>query len=354
MTSSDLAVTVLIPCFNAEESVSESVLSAMASCRESNRTFEILIMNDGSTDSSRSVLDALAAAHPEIVVEHIAENGGIVRALNSGLAKSRGSYIFRLDADDIMYPQRVEVQSDFLDSHPECGVVGSAVHLQVEDDTLIANYPNNDADLRFFLLTANCLAHPATTYRRELVQSVGGYSAHEFPCEDYGLWLRLLPVTEFHNLEQPLTKLRVTPGSISDRHAVRQAELSAELVEKYLVAQNPHVSNVKEVALRLCGRATSSPSSSANVASLVRSMLSLTVLHDGDKPGHYGRLASWFVVDSIRLAVTKQQFCRIPISMLKSARPSFVGHIVRASQNRRKLRMRIEQEVSKRSNRTLP
>ena len=337
MTSIEFDLSVLMPCYNAENSVRESILSAIASCRLSNLTFEILVVNDGSSDASRYVLDSLAMEHPEVIVEHLANNGGIVQALNYGLGKARGRYIFRLDADDTMYPQRVATQAKFLDSHPACGVVGSAVDIHVENDVLTLAYPVADADIRFFLLTANCMAHPAVTYRRNLIQSVGGYLPQEFPCEDYGLWLRLLPATEFHNISEPLTKLRITPGSISDRHSSRQAELSAELVEKYLAGQHPNATSLHEVASLLCGRSSSAVSPIA--------LMSLKALHDRDKPGNCQRLASWLVVDSIRLVITRQKFRRLPFSLLTMVRPHFVIRIFRASKNRRKLRMRMEQEA---------
>lgn len=188
-------VSVLLPAFNALATLPRAV----ASIRE--QTFpdwELLVVDDGSTDGTAGWLRAKAAREPRLKV--ISQpHGGIVAALNHGLATARGEFIARMDADDESLPERLAEQMSLLDSQPTVGVVGSLVKFAgdraasqgyaLHVDWLNSVVTPEQISLNRFVESP--FAHPSVMFRRELVARHGGYREGDFP-EDYELWLRWL------------------------------------------------------------------------------------------------------------------------------------------------------------------
>jgi glycosyltransferase involved in cell wall biosynthesis len=160
--------------------------------------WELLAVDDGSTDGTRDWLRAAAAGDARIrLIEQPAR--GLVAALNAGLDMARGAYIARMDADDACHPGRLAAQAAWLERNPAAGLVsclvgfggdrrGSAGYALHVDwiNTLVA--PAQIALNRFI---ESPFAHPSVMFRRELVARHGGYRAGDFP-EDFELWLRWL------------------------------------------------------------------------------------------------------------------------------------------------------------------
>jgi glycosyltransferase involved in cell wall biosynthesis len=187
-------VSIILPVFNAEQTIG----SAVASCVEqSYPDFELIIVDDGSTDETKSILEQISRTDSRIRHISNSENKGIVASLNRGIEESRGSFIARMDADDVMYPERITKQAEFLGSHPDIGLVsclvehggdaktqeGYATHVHWINSIMV---PGEIALNRF---VESPLAHPSVMFRKELVEKHGGYRAGDFP-EDYELWLR--------------------------------------------------------------------------------------------------------------------------------------------------------------------
>ena len=195
-------ISVLMPVYNGERFLRQAIASML---NQSFTDFEFLIIDDGSSDSTASIIRSFSDPRIRFFAR---PHEGLVAQLNFGIQESRTPLIARFDGDDIAHPQRLELQMSFLENHPDIGIVGSSYKIVDETGAVTAerHLPVSDAEIRE-LLSCHCvLCHPTTTIRKALLQQFGGYVADDFPAEDYGLWLRLLPHTKFHNLDLPRRK----------------------------------------------------------------------------------------------------------------------------------------------------
>lgn len=215
------AISVVLPVFNAEAYVREAVESILA---QSFTDFELIIINDGSSDGSGAILQELAASDARIrLIER--PNGGLISALNEGIERARASLIARMDADDVAMPERLALQHARMVVSPHLAVLGSFMRLMDASGKIIriADYPITEADTARFLEQGCPLAHPTVIMRREAVIEVGGYRMAFAHCEDYDLWLR---ISErgfgIANLPKPLLNYRIHGTNVSSVH--RQAQ----------------------------------------------------------------------------------------------------------------------------------
>jgi hypothetical protein len=215
-------VSVVMSVFNGERFLPACMDSILA---QRFADFEFIIVNDGSTDGTVSILEEYREADPRIRVDH-QENRGLSPALNRGIGVARGDYIARMDADDIAVPDRLGRQVDFLERHPRVGIVGGTV--EFIDGTgrslrLSAN-PASDGELRAALQDDVCpFWHPTVLMRREIVERLGGYRAVVNGAEDYDLWWRLSEHCELANLQAVLVRYRLHPFQMSVQKATEMA-----------------------------------------------------------------------------------------------------------------------------------
>jgi len=204
-----------MPVFNGERYLAEAIDSVLA---QTFNDFELLILDDGSTDGSRAI--AKACPDPRIRLVCNDGNRGLIYSLNRGIALATGEYIARMDADDICLPERLEKQVALLDADPELAAVGTPVIFidcagnkcgVWDDDRLTPDWP----EIRRRLPRANCLAHPGMTVRRSIMIDYG-YDPDQKGAEDYDLWLRMaadnLRITK---TTEPLLLYRRNPASIT-------------------------------------------------------------------------------------------------------------------------------------------
>ncbi len=212
-------VSVLLPCYNASATLSEALDSLD---RQTLSDFEIVAVDDGSTDDTLNVLNAWAARDPRLCVIH-QEHRGIIDALNAGLAACRAPLIARMDSDDRCHPQRLEKQVAHLGQYPEtavvgCRVVGFPAENVREGFQVYLNWLNallSDAEIRREIFIESPLPHPSVTFRRQVIQGAGGYQEHGWP-EDYDLWLRLyLDGLHFARLPEVLLEWREHPQRLT-------------------------------------------------------------------------------------------------------------------------------------------
>jgi glycosyltransferase involved in cell wall biosynthesis len=175
--------------------------------------FEFLIVDDGSTDGTRDLLDALR--DPRVRVLRSPANVGLTRSLNRGLDDAAGKFVARMDADDVCLPERLARQVGFLNSHAEVGVVGTSRELIDERGGFVAHAPaaENDLHIRWKCLLGNPFAHPTVMLRRGVIERHGlRYDEAFLTAQDYELWTRLLAVTRGANLREPLLQYRLRDG----------------------------------------------------------------------------------------------------------------------------------------------
>jgi hypothetical protein len=213
-------ISVVMSVYNGEAFLSEAVESILG---QTLREFEFLIIDDGSTDRTAKILAHYAGQEGRIrVLSH--ENKGRAASLNEGIRLATGDYIARMDADDIAMPYRLEEQVDFMEQHPEVGVLGGAVDMINTTGHAIktASPPQDDAEIRSFMLCYNPMFHPTVVMRKELTIAAGGYRKALLDADDFDLWLRMSERSRLANLCKPLLKYRVHCDQVSVRNLEHQ------------------------------------------------------------------------------------------------------------------------------------
>jgi glycosyltransferase involved in cell wall biosynthesis len=182
--------------------------------------FELIAINNGSTDCTREFLDQVA--DPRVRVYH-QEDNGLAAALNRGISLARGRYIARQDHDDWALPTRIAQQVAFLDANSDHALVGTRAEIWIGDSPTgrFHDHPTEDAELRFALLSNNYLVHSSVMIRKAALDEVGVYTTDPSrqPPEDYELWSRIARRFRMANLPERLTIYREVPSSISRESA---------------------------------------------------------------------------------------------------------------------------------------
>jgi glycosyltransferase involved in cell wall biosynthesis len=228
------AVSVIMPVRNGAVWLAESVASIQA---QDFAGFELLIVDDGSTDATPALLASFAAADPRIRVFHQPPQG-IVAALNTAIAQARAPYLARLDADDRARPDRLSKQLAFMDAHPEIGLLGTWAEVIDGAGTRVGCLapPAGPARLARVLARTNPFVHSSVMMRTALVRRLGGYRAAFRAAEDYDLWLRMAEAAGVANIAEDLVQYRRHAASQSQRDAVRQA-FSGRLAQRAAAAR---------------------------------------------------------------------------------------------------------------------
>jgi GT2 family glycosyltransferase len=227
-------VSVVMSVFNAECFLREAVESILA---QSFRELELIIIDDGSTDCSGSILDYYQRRDSRVYIHH-QENKGLIDSLNLGCALARGKYIARMDADDIAIRDRLFWQVDLMERLEDVGLLGGAVQLiDVAGRPLsISQNPIHDCEIRAAL--ADCpFWHPTILMRKQAFQDVGGYRKLFVDAEDHDLWVRIADRYRLANLRQVLVKYRIHPDQVSVRKC-RQQTLTMLAIRAALRARN--------------------------------------------------------------------------------------------------------------------
>lgn len=183
--------------------------------RQTWRRFELLIVDDASTDETAAILAGYT--DPRIRTVRNAENRGLTASLNLGIAQSQSDYIMRQDADDLSHPGRMERQVGYLTTHPHVAAVGSQVRLIDEAGRSQGRkaFPLTHRGIWWSHLFDNALAHSSVMLRRSALAEVGGYDETYRVSQDYELWSRLGERHMLVNLPDYLATLRVLPSSIT-------------------------------------------------------------------------------------------------------------------------------------------
>nr|WP_255551239.1 glycosyltransferase [Granulicella sp. dw_53] len=206
--------------FNGGRFLSEAVESVLS---QSFDEFEFIIIDDGSDDESLALLDRYRSQDSRIRL-FAQSNRGLVESLNRGCDLARGRYIARMDADDVALLDRLKVQVEFLESHPEISLVGGAVEFIDADGKalLTARHPESDFSIKRQLSDCTAFWHPTVLYTKDAFLFAGGY--RNIPdAEDYDLWLRMADHFELANLKQVVLRYRVHPEQGSVLRCRKQA-----------------------------------------------------------------------------------------------------------------------------------
>jgi hypothetical protein len=214
-------VTVLMSVYNGEKYLSQAIDSIL---NQTLHNFEFIIINDGSTDNTADILNGYEKLDRRIILHHQA-NQGLTATLNKGLRMARCTFIARMDADDVSFPERLAKQVDFLQAHPDVGVLGTGARVidgyGNTSDTL--QFPTQHGVLRWSMCFFDPIIHPTVMMRREIAERCGGYSSNIKYGQDYDLWRRMSCVTCLSNLSDILLHLRKHDAIVSRVYASEQS-----------------------------------------------------------------------------------------------------------------------------------
>ncbi|MBI5759479.1 MAG: glycosyltransferase family 2 protein [Planctomycetales bacterium] len=203
-------VTVLMSVFNRSSRVAAAIDSLLA---QTYTDWDLMVVDDCSTDESPQTLAAYAARDPRITVLTNTKNEGQSASLNRAWQAARGPLMARMDDDDVSLPERFARQVEFLQGHPEVDVLGTAAEYvdQSGRSLGIVRRPESHADLAREIYHNVPVLHPTVMMRREVLDELGGYHPGLRRAQDHDLWFRAYRRFTFRNLSEPL--LRYTaPG----------------------------------------------------------------------------------------------------------------------------------------------
>ena len=184
-------ISVVMPVYNAAKYLVAAIESVR---RQSFSSWELLCVDDGSTDGSLEIVRNFATCEPRVRLI-ACPHRGIVATLNQGVEHCRGEFIARLDADDLALPDRFQIQFDCLRSNPTLAMISGGYQTIDADDRVwkIQLPPSTPSEIREALHRSNCIAHSSVMIRRNVLERFSGPYRSHFPlAEDYDLWLRIV------------------------------------------------------------------------------------------------------------------------------------------------------------------
>lgn len=228
-------ISVVMAVHNGARYLREAVASIL---NQTFRDYELIIINDGSTDESPEIIRSFA--DPRIMLIE-REHHGLTRSLNEGLRTARGTFIARMDGDDLSLPKRFEQQLAFLNAHPNVGILGIARQLIDHRGRLLSSPPAaaTPMKVRWSSLSKCPFAHPTVMMRRSLLTTYNlAYDENFQEAQDYELWTRILHHTDGANLQEPLFQQRLHDGSVTAKRRTEQLQnyvkTSVRTIQEYL------------------------------------------------------------------------------------------------------------------------
>ncbi len=248
--------SVLIPTYNRAQIVLKALNSVL---NQSFTDFEVLIIDNGSTDNTREVIESAQKADPRIIYHWQENTGSPAGSRNTGIHLARGDWLAFLDSDDVFYPEKLERVDHYLKSHPN--LVGLAHGAQVVMDERVIEHrsiakglvhqPTFDA----LLFQGNFLTTSAVLVKGKILEKTGGFNpAKEFAMvEDYDLWLRVAKQGDWGFIDQCLTTQSAEPDQLS-----RNIETQQENLRHILMVQiqdlNPEIYDLSQLTKRCHAR----------------------------------------------------------------------------------------------------
>jgi len=213
-----------MPVYNGGKYIGEAIDSIL---NQTFTDFEFLIIDDGSTDSSREII--LSYDDPRITLIVNNNNIGQANSLNRSLGQASGKYVARMDQDDISLPLRLERQVGFMEENPDIGVSGTFFSfINHKQKNVYHSYIRNpfvdNHELKAQLLFSSCLAHPTVILRNKVLRENNiTYESEYEPAEDYRMWSKLSSITDFANIPEFLVLLREHNSQQSITNSIKQS-----------------------------------------------------------------------------------------------------------------------------------
>jgi len=230
-------ISVLLPVYNAEKFLAETLDSLL---RQTYKEFEIIAVNDGSTDGSLAILEEYAARDQRIVIVS-RKNKGLVKTLNEAAQLASGEYLARIDSDDIALPKRFELQIAAINDSPDRVLIGGSFDVINEDGEILYHdaVPTDFRDLLNAFRVRNPLAHGSVLIRKKAFEKAGGYSENCGPTEDYDLWVRLAKIGEIIAIKNTIFRWRVNSTGITSTQSKTMEKFMKKNLDSFW-AENPY------------------------------------------------------------------------------------------------------------------
>lgn len=215
-TKTSPLVSVVMPAHNASRHISIAIESIL---QQTFKDFEFIIVNDNSSDKTASLIKKYARKDSRIRLLNNSKRLDIAGSLNKGIENAKSNIIARMDADDISYPNRFELQYKLIQKSKKIVAVGSNIILIDSSENVIGlrNYPQESKKLKKCLFKYSPFAHPVVMFRKDVFEKVGKYNPKYSPTEDLDLWFRLGKNHEFKSIPKPLLKYRLSEKSSSHK-----------------------------------------------------------------------------------------------------------------------------------------
>lgn len=226
-------ISVVLPCYNCKRYIEDAVRSIQ---KQTYSNLEILIVDDASNDGSLQVLQRIVKEDDRIVLIQHEKNMGLVYSLNELISKAKGTYIARMDADDISDIKRFEVQIDFLNRNPQVDICGTGA--EIIDSRGLSHgrrtVPEKHEDILEMLSIFNPMIHSSIMARSQVLKE-NMYKQEYMYSEDYELWCRLVfrRNYKFANIDLPLLKYRFTNEQVCQKHRMEQGDSSERVIVEY-------------------------------------------------------------------------------------------------------------------------
>jgi len=240
-------ISVCIPVYNREKFVRGAILSVL---NQTYKNFEIIVIDDGSTDSSFKIIQKFQ--DPRISIFENGENKGIVYSRNRCLKESSGEFIAMLDSDDTWMPDKLEKQIRFLKSNPDYGICGTWAKRRMPNGNIsIWAMPKSDEELRARMLWRCPVIQSSMVIRAIILKKYGILYDPDFEnCEDYELIRRLLKHTKIHCLDECLVTYNVHENQITSLEKDVQEEIVNKIIDNYLKDLNIEANSIQKKAFK--------------------------------------------------------------------------------------------------------
>ena len=233
MNLNDPLVTILLPVHNGEKYIKETLNTCLD---QTYGNIEILIVDDASDDGTPEILKEYKSKSKKIKIYRVKKQQSLGAVLNRGLEVADGKYIARIDADDVMYPDRIEKQVELLERNKDVVVVGGQIDIIDENSKITGErrYALDDKGIRRTFFWSQPFAHSSTTFRKDIALEAGMYPEDLPKVEDVMFFFRLSTKGKFANLPNKVIRYRMTYNTESQAKMVDHFKRTSEVRERVI------------------------------------------------------------------------------------------------------------------------
>lgn len=246
-------VSVIIPVYNGELYLSETLDSVM---KQTFTDWEIIVVNDGSTDKSLEIMEEYAALDERVRVIS-KPNGGVSSARNVAMNNAKGEYFSFVDADDMWVPEKLEKQIAFMDKNPNIALIYSDISILIDGNirtqNMFLNRKFHKGHIFDQLFYFNFISTPTVMLRKKIIEQHGNFSTRFRGIEDYDLWLRIADKNEIGYINERLAIYRIHANNTSGNYEKMEKqvfELIGIWLEKKPELMKSFSFNIKIVQMR--------------------------------------------------------------------------------------------------------